>query len=100
MRDQASAIFEGFRDTKDDVCAFIFNPVESISSTQSGGVGQKEAGSITKTIYAATPTKETYTPTPVKDPSLRVAMDDDKKFWQSPSAVTVVGEKKRSFIAM
>ena len=94
---QASAIFEGFRDTKDDVCAFIFNLVESISSTQSGRVEQKEAGSITITIFAATPTTETYTPTPVKDPSLRVAMDDDKKFWQSPSAVTVVGEKKKKF---
>ena len=92
-QNQASCLFEGFRDSKEDICAFVFDPVEAVCSFENSAVGQKEAGSISVIIYAAIPTTEIYTPTPVKDPSLRLARDDDKKFWQSPSAVTVVGDK-------
>lgn len=95
---QASTFFDGFQDSSGDVLAFKFASVQvARSNEKNSAAGQKEVGSIVVTINAAEPTTETSIRTPVKaQASLKVGVDEDKKFWQSPSAVTVVGEKVRT----
>lgn len=94
----ASTSFEGFRDINDNMCAFVFYPVEVVRCPNKNSVGQKEVGSISVTVYEAEPTTENIVHPPCPGFALQVGVDSRKKVRHTPSAVTVVGGKLRKFV--